>query len=294
MARSSAPGTAFLLGEHAVVYGEPSLLFAVGRRATVTVEEKHTVGDDVPDSAYVREAVERAREHTGEETPLRVEVESEIPVGAGLGSSAAVTAATLHAASHELGAPMETEKIAEESHAVERSVQGAASPADTYTTTMGGYTVVGDEEKRSLDVPEGGDSQFVVGYDGGSAPTGEMVEGVSRLVESNPVAGDIVGSIGDLSRVGIDRAEAGETDALGGLMDMNHGMLDALGVSSSSLSRMVWAARDAGGHAKLTGAGGAGCVVAHPATDGVLGAVADVADEAFVVGVAEGVRPEEA
>ncbi len=293
MARSSAPGTAFLLGEHAVVYGEPALLFAVGRRATVTVETKSGEEDKMPDSAYVREAVGRAREHAGDDTPLRVEVESDIPIGAGLGSSAAVSAATLHAASRELGAPMEREKVAEEAHAVELDVQGAASPADTYTATMGGYTVVGDEEKRRLDVPGGADARFVVGWDGGSAPTGEMVEGVSRLVDRNRVADDIVESIGDLSRMGVERAETGDTDALGALMDMNQGLLDALGVSSSSLSRMVWAARDAGGHAKLTGAGGAGCVVAHPAADDVLSAVEDEAEEAFVARVAEGVRTEE-
>jgi len=291
MTRSSAPGTAFLLGEHAVVYGEPALLFAVGRRATVDVDTKETVGDDLPDSAYVREAVGRAREYTGEDTPLSVEVESEIPIGAGLGSSAAVSAATVHAASRELGAQMEREKVAEEAHAVELDVQGAASPADTYTTTMGGYTVVSDEKKRSLEVPDEREG-FVVGWDGGSAPTGEMVDGVSRLVEENPVAADIVGSIGDLTRRGVERAEAGDTDAVGGLMDMNQGLLDALGVSSSSLSRMVWAARDAGGSAKLTGAGGAGCVVAYPANEEVLGAVEQVAEEAFVVGVSEGVRTE--
>ena len=291
MARASEPGTAFLLGEHAVVYGEPALLFAVGRRATVTVGTAEE--DDLPDSAYVREAVGRAREHAGVETHLRIEVESDIPIGAGLGSSAAVSAATLHAASRELGAPMGRGEVSEEAHAVELDVQGAASPADTYTTTMGGYTVVGDEEKRSLDVSGGADARFVVGWDGGSAPTGEMVEGVSRLVESNPVAADIVETVGDLSRRGVERAEEGDTDALGALMDMNQGLLDALGVSSSSLSRMVWAARDAGGHAKLTGAGGAGCVVAYPATDEVLSAVAEEAEDAFVVGVAEGVRSEE-
>jgi mevalonate kinase len=290
MARSSAPGTAFLLGEHAVVYGEPALLFAAGRRATVTVENVEQ--DELPDSAYVREAIERAREHAGKEVPLCVEVESNIPVGAGLGSSAAVSAATLHAATHELGAPMEREKVAEEAHAVELAVQGAASPADTYTTTVGGYTVVGDDERRSLDVPDE-NARFVVGWDGGSAPTGEMVEGVSNLVESNPVAAEVVKSIGDLSCRGVENAESGETDSLGALMDMNQGLLDALGVSSSSLSRMVWAARDAGGGAKLTGAGGAGCVVAYPATDEVLSAVAEEAEDAFVVEVAEGVRSEE-
>jgi mevalonate kinase len=46
-------------------------------------------------------------------------------------------------------------------------------------------------------------------------------------------------------------------------MDFNHGLLSALGVSSRSLDAMVWAARDAGAMgAKLTGAGGGGCIVA--------------------------------
>jgi len=50
-------------------------------------------------------------------------------------------------------------------------------------------------------------------------------------------------------------------------MDFNHGLLSALGVSARSLDAMVWAARDAGAHgAKLTGAGGGGCIVALDAS----------------------------
>ena len=46
-------------------------------------------------------------------------------------------------------------------------------------------------------------------------------------------------------------------------MDFNHGLLSALGVSARSLDAMVWAAREADAlGAKLTGAGGGGCVVA--------------------------------
>jgi mevalonate kinase len=284
--RSSAPGAAFLLGEHAVVYDQPSLLFAVDRRATATVEAAPQ--DDLPASEYVYEAVERARDHAGESTPVSVDIGSEIPLGAGLGSSAAVTVATLHATTHELGTPMGRERIAEEAHAVELDVQGAASPADTYTSTTGGFTTVGDGA-RSVEAPE---TEFVVGYDGGSTPTGEMVAGVAELVDTNPVAEDLIEAVGDLSRRGATLVEEGEFGALGELMDMNQGLLDALGVSSSSLSQMVWAARDAGGTAKLTGAGGAGCVVAHPATEEVRGAVADVAEEAYVVEVSEGVRSE--
>ncbi|MFW5984155.1 MAG: mevalonate kinase [Halobacteria archaeon] len=286
-ARSSAPGAAFLLGEHAVVYDEPAVLLAVDRRATVTVES--APDDDLPDSPYVREAIDRARQRADETTPVRVKVKSDVPVGAGLGSSAAVTVATLHAAARELGEPMGTETVAREAHVVERSVQGEASPADTYTSAMGGYVVVGGDERRRLDAP---DAEFVVGYDGGSAPTGEMVENVARLVDGNRVASDIVGSIGNLSRRGVEDVKNGDFEDLGDLMDMNQGLLDALGVSSSSLSRMVWAARDEGGNAKLTGAGGAGCVVAYPSDEPVREAVAEEAQDVYAVSPAQGVRAE--
>jgi len=50
---------------------------------------------------------------------------------------------------------------------------------------------------------------------------------------------------------------------LGKLMNANHGLLDALGVCTMELSALVYTARNAGAYgAKLTGAGGGGCMVA--------------------------------
>ena len=50
---------------------------------------------------------------------------------------------------------------------------------------------------------------------------------------------------------------------LGELMNMNHSLLEVLGVGHPALCRLVLAAREAGAYgAKLTGAGGGGCIVA--------------------------------
>ncbi len=50
---------------------------------------------------------------------------------------------------------------------------------------------------------------------------------------------------------------------MGVLMNINHGLLDALGVSTRQLNEMVYAARNAGAlGSKLTGAGGGGCMIA--------------------------------
>jgi len=287
MATSSAPAKVFITGEHAVVYGEPALLAAVDLCSTVTAEA--SAQDSIPDSPYVSRAVERVRNELGEDASFEVSVESEIPVGAGLGSSAAVTVATVQAVARELGEELDTEEIARIGHAVERELQGEASPADTYASAKGGFVCLKGDEKSRIGSPQ---KSFVVGHDGGSAPTAEMVKKVSELTDDNPVVEDIIDSIGDLTDAAVENVERKEFEETGSLMDMNHGLLEALGVSSSSLSRAVWSARDAGGSAKLTGAGGAGCIVAHPATDEVYEAVEEVTEETWCLDIAEGVCPE--
>ncbi|MFW5917904.1 MAG: mevalonate kinase, partial [Haloferacaceae archaeon] len=76
----------------------------------------------------------------------------------------------------------------------------------------------------------------------------------------------------------------------------NHGLLSALGVSARTLDHMVWAAREAGAHgAKLTGAGGGGCIVALDPTEATRTALsyAPECDESFRAELAtEGVRVE--
>ncbi|WP_435349599.1 mevalonate kinase [Haloarchaeobius sp. HRN-SO-5] len=297
MVTASAPGKVYLFGEHAVVYGEPAIPCAVERRATVTVEERtdgrlrvdaqdleiegFTVeygtvdgdpGVEVPTelleaaTEYVDGAVEQARDAAGAPgAGFDVAVESDIPLGAGLGSSAAVVVATIAAAAAELGVTLDPREVADRAYRVELEVQnGQASRADTFCSAMGGAVRVEGDDCRTLDAP---DLPFVIGYDGGSGNTGELVARVRSLREEYGFAADTVAAIGDVVRAG-ESVLGGDGDEaslaeLGRLMDFDHGLLEALGVSSRSLDEMVWAAREAGAHgAKLTGAGGAGCIVA--------------------------------
>ena len=291
MAVSSAPGKVYLFGEHAVVYDEPAVPCAIERRATVDVTARSDgrlrvdAGDltldgftveyggdgapdvDVPESlveaatGYVDGAVEQAREAAdASEIGFDVDIESAIPLGAGLGSSAAVAVAGIDAATRELGVELPPEELAERAYRVEHDVQeGEASRADTFCSAMGGAVRVAGEDCRRLDAPA---LPFVIGYDGGAGDTGALVAGVRELREEYGFAADTVSAIGDLVRQGERALNANDRDELGRLMDVNHGLLSALGVSSRSLDAMVWAAREAGARgAKLTGAGGGGCVV---------------------------------
>jgi mevalonate kinase len=293
MVTSSAPGKVYLFGEHAVVYGEPAVPCAIERRAEVTVERRSEglrvhAADltldgftvqydalaeerpdvDVPDSlvdaaiGYVQEAVAQAKDAADiDDVGFDITIESDIPLGAGLGSSAAVVVATIDAATRELGVELSDDELADRAYRVELTVQeGEASRADTYCCTMGGAVRVEGDDCRQIAAP---DLPFVIGYDGGAGDTGALVSGVRALRDEYEFAADTVAAIGDIVRRGEAVLEDGDVNELGKLMDFNHGLLSALGVSSRSLDAMVWAARDAGAlGAKLTGAGGGGCIVA--------------------------------
>jgi mevalonate kinase len=300
MVTASAPGKVYLFGEHAVVYGEPAVPCAIERRARVTAEERDeglrvhlddltidgfTIeysGDttdrpdvDVSESlveagvGYIDEAVDQARDAADTpEAGFEISVESSIPLGAGLGSSAAVVVGVIRAATAELGVDLDAREVAERAYRVENTVQnGEASRADTFCSAMGGAVRVEGDDCRRI---EGVDNlPFVIGYDGGAGDTGALVAGVRELREEHDFAADTVETIGDLVREGEQALQAGDLEELGELMDFNHGLLSALGVSSRSLDSMVWAARDAGAlGAKLTGAGGHGCVVALDESEG--------------------------
>jgi mevalonate kinase len=295
MTTSSAPGKVYLFGEHAVVYGEPAVPCAIERRAQVTVErredeqirvqandltldgftvtwdgETDTRPDvDVPTPlveaamGYIEGAIEQALDAVEQtQAGFDVTIESEIPLGAGLGSSAAVVVAGIDAATRELGTNLEPERIANRAYQVEYEVQdGQASRADTFCSAMGGAVrVQGDDCRRIRDVPE---LPFVIGYDGEAGDTGQLVAGVRELKDAYGFASDTVKAIGDIVRSGETALENDDVEEIGRLMDFNHGLLSALGVSARSLDSMVWAARDAEAlGAKLTGAGGGGCIVA--------------------------------
>ena len=300
MITSSAPGKVYLFGEHAVVYGEPAVPCAIERRARVTVERRDderlrvqakdltldgfTVtwggeSDDRPDvdvptplveaaMGYIDGAIEQALDAAGEtQVGFDVTVESNIPLGAGLGSSAAVVVAGIDAATRELGVELDPEAIADRAYRVEHAVQdGEASRADTFCSAVGGAVrVQGDDCRRIDDVPT---LPFVVGYDGNTGDTGALVAGVRELKNTYGFAEDTIESIGDLVRAGEVALNEGDLGEIGRLMDFNHGLLSAVGVSARSLDTMVWAAREAGAlGAKLTGAGGGGCMVALDRTE---------------------------
>lgn len=272
---ASAPGKLILFGEHAVVFGEPALSTAIDLRTEVYARSYgewlvNGASLDEPKYRYVKAAMQRS----GAGGPLWIEIRSMIPAGAGLGSSAAVTVASLAAVSateRDLDLP----SLARQAFEIEHDVQGRASPIDTSTATAGGgvlvrrgegadllWTIRRDTRTWSLHRCRLPELTLIVGNTGLSAATGPLVAGVKKRVETSPDAATMVKEIGQITMDGLAALQRGDLEAAGRLMDRDHELLNALGVGHPLLDKLVKAARGSSHGAKLTGAGGGGSMVA--------------------------------
>jgi len=280
---ASAPGKIILFGEHAVVSGITALGGAIDLRARVTVSDRPGCvlikTDDLvlrgfsldllsgqlqsPQAANATRYISAVlREFDARN--IQVETKSALPLAAGLGSSAAIVVATVTALSQHLGQELSQKEIAATSYRLEKEVQqGMASPTDTALATFGGYLRV-SKEISALDLPS---LEMVVGFTGVPHDTKSEVEKVQCLRRDYPDLVDpIFLAIGSISERAVLLIREQKTAKLGQMMNINQGLLEALGVSSRELSELVYAARGAGGAlgAKLTGAGGGGCMIAIP------------------------------
>ncbi len=223
-----------------------------------------------------------------------VYINSQIPSSSGLGSSAAVTVATLSAINDEFALGKNREDIANMAFEIEKTVQkGRASPTDTTVSTYGGIVLICGGSRRRL-APQ--NIHMVIGDSLVSHSTAKMVEQVADLKKQSPeIVDPILDAIEGVSLAAIHHLA--NHKELGRYMNMNHALLEALGVGHSQLSRLVLAARSAGAFgAKITGAGGGGCMVAlcaKPVRHRVAQAIQSCDARAIVTGIdTEGARKE--
>jgi mevalonate kinase len=286
LATWSAPGKVFLFGEHAVVYGKPGIAMAIKPRVFVTV--RNTKRATRAKSPYIDSCFD-AMGVVGS-----VYINSQIPSSSGLGSSAAVTVATLSAINDEFSLNRTREDIANMAFEIEKTVQkGRASPTDTTVSTYGGIVLISGGSRRRLPPQH---MHLVIGDSLVSHNTSKMVEQVAEFKKKNPAIVDpVLDAIEGVSLSAIHHLN--NPRELGKFMNMNNSLLEVLGVGHPQLSRLVLAARSAGAFgAKITGAGGGGSMIAlcpKQLKHRVASAIEACDARAIVTGIdTEGVRKE--
>lgn len=295
MTEFSAHGKVILLGEHAVVYGCPALAAAITPGVTVRVTDPlaalalrvttwnaRFAPEDGTDLGRALDALAR---RLGVDRGA-LEAEMHLPGGGGLGSSASLGVACARALGSLRGAPLETGELLDAALAWEKVFHGNPSGVDHTLAALGGVGTFVRGEGLTRLTPRS-PFRLCIADTAERGSTKEMVAAVARLKERRPeVFAKTLDGIASLVRNAALAVTAGDLRALGQLMDMNQLLLGSLFVSTERIELLCRAARDAGAlGAKLTGAGGGGCVIALPGAreDEVLDAWAREGARAWAV-----------
>lgn len=276
-----APGKVILLGEHAVVYGYPAIALAIDRFTSVTFALSRiplvcSRIRSAPQSVALgtlEQACHVILRRTGQRfgvdlSSSRLEVESELPPGVGLGSSAALSVATIRAVSGVLGRILTEEEVCEAAFLAEHDFHGRPSGIDNTVVTFGGLLrfVRGEPPYRLPPPPE---IPLVVVVGRQPRQTRTVVARLEERRRQAPRSVDArFAKIGDLTRAAEPLLATRDWQALGEAMLANHSLLRELGVSTAELDEIVGSARRRSAYgAKLTGGGGGGavlCLVPEP------------------------------
>ncbi len=287
----SAPGKLMLLGEHAVVYGNPCLVATVGQRLFMTVSKidesilrivskavglvnyqkdlKNVGQGDIPRGArFVEGTVKHYFEIYKFKSGLQINIKSDFSPLYGFGSSSAVIVCTLYGLSILFNQPLTLRQLFDMSYQVVQEIEGLRSGFDIAAAIWGGclYFIGNGKVIEPIQV---NDIPLIVGYSGIKADTPTQVAQVANLKRRNPQKTNRIFS--EINKL-VEKAKIAiiqkNWKQFGILMNSNQLFLRQLQVSTDKLELLISTALKAGAWgAKLSGAGGGDCMIAVAADD---------------------------
>ncbi len=274
-------GKLILFGEHFVVYGLPGIASAIGlyTRCRLYPNEKGiTVNDRLTNKHILvgkgnSDILEQTMQIILKETALekknfRLEIDGNIPIFGGLGSSAALIVSIARELNREFLLNLSDKKINEIAFKAEHVFHSAPSGIDNTVSTFGGLVWFeknlhgGKNKMEQLKMKK--PLLVVIGNTRIIHDTGEAVKFVRAQKEKQPKKFEqIFGQAKELAHEAKKELIAGNGKKVGELLNKNQGLLKQVGVSSKELELLCETALGAGAlGAKLTGAGMGGCMFA--------------------------------
>ncbi|MFW5742927.1 MAG: mevalonate kinase [bacterium] len=274
-------GKLLLFGEHAAVYGHPAVGLQLDAYLEVSVEpgEERWVLPDLParESDLVRRALgELHRAPAGG----RLDIEGNLPMSVGFGSSAAFCTALVRATGGP-GTANDREALWAEAHRIERVFHGTPSGIDTGLSVHPGASIIYPDppalpRREPAVLPR---AALLVAAIPRTSTTAALVAGIRAMLERDRAAVEhSLHRLGRLSEAAATPESCPNAAALGRIADQAQAILRTLGLSTPRLDEALTALHDAGAlGAKLSGAGGGGALY------GVFASLADAEAAAAVL-----------
>ena len=274
---ASAPGKIILFGEHFVVHGTKAILAAIDKRVTVTstftdnktIKVNSQLGTiEVPISSsheevksefrpfvYLANKIINSEQNV---SGLEITIDSDIPIGVGLGSSSACCVAAAASIS-ELFNELSSEEILKMSIEAEKTIFPDTSGADCTVCTYGGMIEYPSVEK----IDNTFDLNLLIVNSMIPHNTKNSVEKVNKFKENDE---ERFSQLCDLETKLIDEVvtamKNNDVTAFGLKMSENQKYLEEIQISNDTLRDMISSLKEISLGTKITGAGDGGCIIA--------------------------------
>lgn len=255
-------GKAILIGEHFVVHGARGIALGIPKKTTVRVGKAESLRFLFECGDMLKEATRRILKRVAGNTDYEVSVESELQPSAGMGWSASYSVALARAAGKAAGKELTRKEAADAAFEGEKVFHGNPSGIDNTLAAFGGVMLF-EKGREAEPLKVGGRFYFVIANSGKKGTTKELVDKVSSLKSSEPTLfGEMMGEEDGLVDGAVTALGEGDAEKLGGLMNENHALLAEMGLSTPIIEEIRKVALENGAlGAKITGAGGGGCVL---------------------------------
>ncbi len=301
---ATSPGKAILFGEHFVVYGYSSIIFAIDKKFRITMNFKNSdknthdnkknkikIFSNLGFSAEIVDSkikmsnnlslyfnivktlniiIEYLLNNNSNDIrsgniggDLTIFINSEIPIGGGLGSSSAFCVSLIGAFYSSLNKKIDKKFICEKSIELERIINQTTSGADCSICTFGGigvYNKLSGFKKLEHNIH---DLPFLIIDTGISHDTFEMVNQVKKIKEKDTEQFNyLCKEYERIFNFSLTSLKNKNLESLGILMNENHSLLKNLSLSNFIVDKIVKICKSGGTFGtKITGSGGGGCIL---------------------------------
>lgn len=272
-----ATGKIILMGEHAVVYGQPAIAFPFNETTVITSVKENTeltlscqyfsgrLMDAPQKLASIKKTILKVLEKLKQPNcSLAITITSKIPAERGMGSSAAVAVATIRALFNYFDYPYTKEELLALVDYAEKIAHGNPSGIDAAATSGKDpiFFVKGKNlEHFSMNLTE---TFLIIADTGIKGQTREAVGDVAVLLEKDKKnSTKKITELGQLTLLAKTAIEKNDAKNLGLQMNSAQEILESLTVSNKQLNQLIKTANQQGAlGAKLTGGGRGGCMLA--------------------------------